>query len=106
MYMQLTGQEVTHIVYGTGRIVKQEEGRIEVLFTSSSENKTFVYPDAFERYLSMNDPFSQQRVLTDIEQVKQEREERQRLEQQRAQEEAEKKKNESARKAPSKRRKK
>lgn len=107
MNMQLTGQEVTHIVLGTGRIVKQEESRIEVLFAGSSEQKTFVYPDVFERYLSMCNPDCQQSVLTDMQQVKKEREERQQLlEQQRAEEEAEKKNKESARKSPSKRRKK
>lgn len=73
--MQLIGQEVKHASYGHGEIVQQEEQRIEVRFANGDEPKKFLYPDAFEKFLSMNDLTCQQQVEADIERMHEDRRE-------------------------------
>ncbi|OWA37538.1 hypothetical protein B9G55_05655 [Saccharibacillus sp. O16] len=71
--MRLIGQEVEHVTYGQGQIVQNENERIEVEFSGETENKTFMYPDAFEKFLSMTDTLSQEKVSQEIEQLKEAR---------------------------------
>ncbi|WP_172251095.1 hypothetical protein [Saccharibacillus deserti] len=88
--MEMVGQEVEHALYGQGRIVQNEDNRIEVNFPGTDESKKFMYPEAFEKFLSMSNPESQKRVLKDVEAMQQERlakKERVELEEQQRQEE-------------------
>lgn len=50
--MQLTGQTVTHDVFGTGVVTAQKEHSVTVKFDEVGE-KRFIYPDAFKKHLTM-----------------------------------------------------
>ncbi|CAM3994240.1 hypothetical protein [Saccharibacillus endophyticus] len=67
--MQFIGQKVEHASYGQGQIVHQEDQRIEVKFASEAETRKFMYPDAFEKFLSMNDPKSKTQVEQDVQRM-------------------------------------
>ncbi len=85
--MQLIGQEVEHTSYGQGEIIQQEEQRIEVRFANGDEPKKFLYPDAFEKFLSMNDLTCRKQVEADIEQMHEDRREEKEAVERRYQEE-------------------
>ncbi|MEJ8305179.1 hypothetical protein [Saccharibacillus sacchari] len=85
--MQLIGQEVEHASYGQGEIIQQEDQRIEVRFANGDEPKKFLYPDAFEKFLSMNDPACRKQVEADIEQMHEDRREEKEAVERRYQEE-------------------
>ncbi|MGM9922289.1 MAG: malate synthase [Bhargavaea sp.] len=51
--MNLVDKKVTHKRFGTGSIVHHDESRIEIDF--GEENKTFFFPDAFEKHLVLHD---------------------------------------------------
>lgn len=48
--MNLINEKVTHKKFGTGNIEKLQGTSLEIRFTSGA--KTFVYPDAFEKFLA------------------------------------------------------
>ena len=52
--MQLVGQTVKHVSFGTGVIVEQEERFLYVDFAQQGK-KRFAYPDAFSRFLTFAD---------------------------------------------------
>lgn len=102
--MQLIGQKVEHASYGQGEIVSYEEQRVEVRFAEGEEPKKFLYPDAFEKFLSMTDKEYQQLVEKEVKQMHETRVEvkeeieRQRVEEKEAVEAAKKAKKSPARK--------
>lgn len=49
--MQLMGETVNHARFGKGTIVSVEDRRMTVQFAQPFGEKRFVYPDAFETYL-------------------------------------------------------
>ncbi|WP_432352508.1 malate synthase [Sporosarcina sp. A2] len=51
--MNLVNEEITHKVFGEGNIVGHEESIITIEF--STDTKKFVYPDAFENFITLND---------------------------------------------------
>ncbi|PIC64359.1 malate synthase [Sporosarcina sp. P13] len=51
--MNLINEEITHTVFGEGNIVEHEESIITVDFDKHS--KKFVYPDAFKKFITLND---------------------------------------------------
>ena len=51
--MNLINKKVTHKLFGLGSIVKHNDSIIEIHFTS--ENKSFVFPDAFGKHLTLHD---------------------------------------------------
>lgn len=51
--MNLINKKVTHKLFGMGSIVKHNDSSIEIHFTS--ENKLFIFPDAFEKHLQLHD---------------------------------------------------
>src|SRR5690554_2113460 len=51
--MNLINKEVTHERFGEGSVVKHDDSIIEVHF--ATENKKFVFPDAFGKYLKLHD---------------------------------------------------
>ncbi|MBP2241809.1 hypothetical protein J2Z40_002381 [Cytobacillus eiseniae] len=88
--MNLINKEVTHKHFGEGSVVKHNDSLIEVLF--ATENKKFVFPDAFRKHLKLHDQsaaHSLEKViekkeieLQRIEQEKEKEKNRQRQEQQ------------------------
>lgn len=65
--MNLVNKEVTHKRFGKGSIVKHNESFIEIHF--ATENKKFLFPDAFEKHLKLQD----QSVANSLEKVIQEK---------------------------------
>lgn len=51
--MNLINKKVTHKRFGMGSIVKHNDSTIEIHF--ASENKMFVFPDVFGKYLKLHD---------------------------------------------------
>lgn len=51
--MNLINKKVTHKLFGMGSVVKHNDSVIEIHF--ASENKMFVFPDAFEKHLKLHD---------------------------------------------------
>ena len=51
--MNLINEEITHKVFGEGNIVEHEESIITIEF--NEEIKKFVYPDAFRKFITLND---------------------------------------------------
>ena len=51
--MNLIDKKVTHKHFGIGSIVQQNESSIEINF--EEENKMFVFPDVFGKYLTLHD---------------------------------------------------
>ena len=51
--MNLISKKVTHKQFGIGSIVKHNDSSIEIHF--ASENKKFIYPDAFGKHLKLHD---------------------------------------------------
>ncbi|KKK36358.1 malate synthase [Mesobacillus campisalis] len=51
--MNLINKKVTHKRYGMGNIVNHNDSRIEINF--ASENKQFIFPDVFEKHLTLHD---------------------------------------------------
>ncbi|MBD7986274.1 malate synthase [Sporosarcina sp. Sa2YVA2] len=54
--MNLLNEEITHKVFGEGNIVEHEDSVLTVDF--NTDIKKFVYPDAFENFLTLNDPLT------------------------------------------------
>jgi len=51
--MDLVNKQVAHKIFGKGSVVGQTESHIEIHFVEG--NKKFVFPDAFDMYLSLTD---------------------------------------------------
>jgi len=51
--VNLINEEITHKVFGEGNIVNHEESIITIDF--NEDIKKFVYPDAFEKFITLND---------------------------------------------------
>ena len=51
--MNLINKEVTHKRFGKGSVVKHNDSIIEIHF--ATENKKFVFPDAFGKHLKLHD---------------------------------------------------
>ena len=86
--MDLINKQVTHKSFGKGSIVDCNEAYVIVKFKSG--NKEFVYPDAFENYLTLVDKRAADSVDKVLEKLETEREiEEQRIEEEKAAERAE-----------------
>ena len=60
--------EVNHKTFGTGTVLSVNGKYFTVKFTAAQ--KTFVYPDAFENYLTLSDGTVTDDILVDIKEVK------------------------------------
>ena len=58
--MQLTGQAVKHAVFGKGVVTGQEGNVVTVTF--SQGEKRFLYPDAFQKFLTLIDENASEKV--------------------------------------------
>ena len=52
--MNLLNENIKHTAFGNGQIIQQEENRVSIQFTDQDSVKKFVYPDAFETHLKLN----------------------------------------------------
>ena len=59
--MQLIGQTVQHEVFGKGTVTSREQNILTVHF--SQGNRSFLYPEAFSKYLVAQNQDLQQRIL-------------------------------------------
>lgn len=78
--MNLINMEVTHKHFGEGSVVKHDESIIEIHF--ATENKRFVFPDAFGKHLKLHDKSTAQSLKKVIQkkQMEQEKEEQEKEE--------------------------
>lgn len=60
----MIGRKVTHLVFGCGTITELSSAYLTVNFGDSE--KKFVYPDAFEKFLTSADPELMAQVTTDL----------------------------------------
>lgn len=70
--MNLANKEVIHVTYGAGNVVKYNERRIIINFKSG--DKKFVFPDAFNKYVTFVDENATDLVKSKIKKKKEERE--------------------------------
>lgn len=56
----MLNEVVSHVKFGRGTVVKNQENHIVVAFDNSGEEKVFRYPDAFERFLAFQNQSLQQ----------------------------------------------
>ena len=68
--MDFINKQVTHCVFGGGRIVALENGYLTVLFSGEKEQKKFRYPEVFERFLQMADKEAADCVECDLQDYK------------------------------------
>lgn len=64
--MCLTGVKVSHPQFGEGVILFKKDGYIHVRFEAPYGEKTFVYPDAFSGFLSLQDAAGEPGVARDL----------------------------------------
>ena len=62
--MQLIGQTVKHQVFGKGIVTDKSEGTLTVSFPAGE--KRFLYPDAFSKFLILQDDEMQKEILAAI----------------------------------------
>ena len=70
--MNLENLMVVHKSFGEGTVVEQRGKYMRIRFGDAAE-KTFVYPDAFEKYLSVADEALLRQILEDLCAVREER---------------------------------
>ena len=68
--MNLINETVQHTKFGSGATVEIEQGRVVVKFAEQQEEKSFVFPDAFENFLKFDNSLIQKDVLKQLRQKK------------------------------------
>jgi hypothetical protein len=68
--MNLINESVQHTKFGSGAIVDIEQGRVVVKFTEQQDKKSFIFPDAFEGFLKLDNAQIQKDVLKQLRQKK------------------------------------
>ena len=64
--MKIINKEVKHARFGEGEVVSQEEQRISVKFSEQYGTKQFVYPDAFGKYLKLDDAKLEKAIMEEL----------------------------------------
>jgi hypothetical protein len=49
--ININGEFITHKAFGRGQVVEHGDGFVTVLFSGTDEKKKFIYPDAIETFL-------------------------------------------------------
>jgi hypothetical protein len=52
--MNLVKEKIRHTLFGDGKVISQEADILSIQFSEQYGIKKFVYPDAFEKYLKLN----------------------------------------------------
>ena len=76
--MNLLNEKVIHRSLGDGKIINFDGNNVEVQFACKISK--FVYPDAFDTFLTLNNADKQKTVLAEIASAKQEKEDKKRTE--------------------------
>lgn len=69
--MNLLNEKVKHNTFGCGVITEVNGNKISVKFGEDSRTKTFIYPDAFEKFLKAENPIVEEIILKEF-RIKQE----------------------------------
>ncbi len=77
--MNLQNKSVRHIKFGVGKILSYSDCSVEVEFSEEIGVKAFVYPSAFESFLTFAKPELQEAVLEQIQSEKESVSEKYRL---------------------------
>jgi len=64
--MNLINEKVEHVSYGLGIVIKEEDNKISVQFNESIGDKTFLYPEAFEKFLKAAKPEVESTILEEL----------------------------------------
>ena len=64
--MDVLHQQVSHARFGVGTVTDQKARLITVAFDAPHGTKTFLYPDAFQTFLTLTDEASQARMQQEI----------------------------------------
>lgn len=64
--MNIMNQGIGHSQFGEGKVINQETGKISVQFSGQYGTKQFIYPDAFEKYLKMDNSEKQTSILEEL----------------------------------------
>lgn len=64
--MNLIEEQVTHIQFGIGQVLMNDNGRIAIRFSDDVGQKIFLYPEVFEHHLKMCNPAIQHIVDADL----------------------------------------
>ncbi len=51
--MRMLNEQVSHIVFGNGKVIHEESGILTIQFSEPHGEKHFIYPDAFEKHLKL-----------------------------------------------------
>ena len=70
--MKLVHEQVHHTKYGVGTVIGQTDDVVEVKFSKEFGNKKFVYPVAFETFLKVCNPVSQEKMNEELRQIREE----------------------------------
>lgn len=62
----LTNEKVIHVKFGTGVITSSQNRIIRIQFDEADEEKMFIYPDAFERFLKFQNALLEERVQNEL----------------------------------------
>ena len=77
--MKLVHEQVHHIKFGVGTVIKQTDTIVEVKFSKEFGNKKFVYPEAFDTFLKICNPVSQEKMNDELRQIREEIESQRRM---------------------------
>jgi hypothetical protein len=64
--MNIVTEQITHLLYGDGKIISQEKNILSIQFSEQYGIKKFLYPDAFEKYLKLFNSDIEMSVLKDL----------------------------------------
>lgn len=64
--MNILNEQIRHTLYGDGKVIFHEEGVLSIQFSEQYGIKKFIYPDAFEKYLKLNNSDIEVFVLKEL----------------------------------------
>ena len=70
--IKLVHEQVHHIKFGVGTVINQTEDVIDVKFSKEFGNKKFVYPESLETFLILCNPESQEKMNSELRQIREE----------------------------------
>lgn len=70
--IKLVHEQVHHIKFGVGTVINQTEDVIDVKFSKEFGNKKFVYPESLETFLMLCNPESQEKMNSELRQIREE----------------------------------
>ena len=62
----MINQKVKHTKFGIGEIIDLKSDKITILFEETKEEKTFKYPEAFEKFLEAKNNEFKEKIFEDI----------------------------------------